>query len=168
MNTFLKLGLNGFLAILLCTSCGGPGSGNDANGADSTAVKEAPVLPPSGVESDQIFKTTGEVIVYFYPDKVRLAELKKTNKNIEKELEDFRLFIANTKAIAEQKSRLVMESDENDIKLTVTEDQVNFINALGVKAGYGVVFARHKKKPLVIQGAVSVEEFKNQLEEYYK
>lgn len=168
MNTFLKVGLNGFLAILLCTSCGGPGGGNDANGADSTAVKEAPVLPPSGVEAPQMFKTTGEVIVYFYPDKVRLAELKKTNKNIEKELQDFRVFIANTKAIAEQKSGLVMESDENDIKLAVTEEQVNYINTLGVKVGYGVVFARHKKSPLVIQGTVSEEEFKNQLEEYYK
>lgn len=168
MKTFLKVGLNAIMAMVLCTSCGGPGGGNDANDADSTAIKEAPLLPPSGIEAPQMFKTTGEVIVFFKPGEARLKTLRKENNNIDQELKDFEQFVRLAKTKASSTGRLVLESDENDVKLKVTEDQVNYINTLGVKAGYGVVFARHKKSPWIIQGAISMEDFEKQLSDYYK
>lgn len=157
-----------FAGAVFASGCNNGNADQQNATEDSTATKEAPVLPPSGVESDQIFRTTGEVIVFFYPNNERLEALKKQNAGIEKELIAFRKFIAQAKEKAASTGRLVLESDENDIKITVTEEQINYVNALGVKAGYGIVLTKHKRDPYVIQGAITLEEFEKKVMDYYK
>jgi hypothetical protein len=151
-----------FLAAMAAAlmSCGG-------NNTEQNQEPAETALPPSKSINQDVMVATGENVVFFMPSEERLEELKKSNPNIEADLESFKMFMKASQSFLKAKNINFFESMENSIKLKVSESQFYLINAEGVKEGYGVSLAKLNAKPLTLQGIKDEKLFEEEARKYY-
>ncbi len=128
------------------------------------AAKETPLN--FGVEVENTYmRTTGEVVVFFEPSEQRLATLRETTPDIDSKLESFKAFKAKAIELCKERKLNYTESNQDDVKLTVTDSQITLINVANIPEGFGVIIGRVGKQPAILRGIANIEEFTSNLEQ---
>jgi hypothetical protein len=152
----------GFIALLSCNN-------EQAPSRPAEPTKPDTVLPNGGVGDNNVFRATGEVVVIFEPSPTRASELAEKGDAV----------FLNNKSIFEKRKTEYLErlkemgrpafvSQEDDIKLSVSEKQVYVVNAAGMNEGYGIAMTKFGVAPLVIKGLPSIEDLQKAVEDFYK
>jgi hypothetical protein len=150
------------VSIFVLISC----SNNEANQKEQVAPEIA--LPSSGAGDNNVFKATGEVVVIFEPSPARAAEFKKSSTpeflKYQKEFSQTSLeFIKRLEAMGIK----AYTSQEDFIKIMITDKQSYVVHTPGYDKGYGVALAKLNVQPKVINGLPSWEELEKEVKAYY-
>lgn len=154
-----------FFGILSTTSCG---EGNVESRKGENPKQDVALPASAEKDNDNVLRTTGEVIVFFEPSLERAKELSELGGK--DYFENMKGFQAANSTYIERLQKMgytVYTSRETNIKLTVSESQVNVINTLGVSEGYGVVMGKLGESPKVIRGIPGWEELEKEVKAYY-
>jgi hypothetical protein len=150
------------ICVFLFVAC------NDGENTENASKPTETALPASGVGDNNFFKATGEVVVIFEPSPSRskiLEESKDSTYTLNK-----RRFNAEAKFLQSKITsggRQAYLSQEDDIKINVSQNQVYLVYAAGVKGGYGVAMAKLNAEPKLIIGIPTVEELEKEMNAYY-
>jgi hypothetical protein len=126
------------------------------------------VLPSTKTVNQDYMVATGENVVFFVPSNARMEDVKATNPSIEAELQEFLSFIEEAKKALDTRKISYMISEEASFKLKINDNQFHMINATGVKEGYGIAMSKLNKRPLILKGRVSMNEFISTVDEFYE
>jgi hypothetical protein len=135
---------------------------------ESTPAKPEVALPASGVGDNNVFKATGEVVVIFEPSQDRANKFKAArNQEVLKHttpfLENAQDYIKKLEAMGIK----AYTSQEDDIKINVSENQFYVVYAAGVSEGYGIALAKLNAQPKLIKGIPTWEELEKEVKAYY-
>lgn len=147
------------------SACNSGSSTNDKSAVDSTRV----VLPPSGVGDNEVFKSTGETVVFFERSPASMQE-KGLDKDVkfQAELEAFRSFANNEIQNLKAKGFNCYKSQENHIKISITKSQVFVVNTNTRDENFGVILSKLDAEPKIISGMPSTEALQLEIEQFYK
>ena len=154
-----------FAATIALVSCGESIPDKNQSQVDSSRV----VLPPTGLGDNEVFNSTGEIVVFFERSPIDLQEkgLDKDAK-LQKELEAFRAFANSEINNLKAQGYKCFKSQEKHVKLSVTKSQVYVVNTDTREDHYGVILAKLDTLPKVIAGLPSPEALKLEIEQFYK
>jgi hypothetical protein len=152
-----------FFVAMIIVSCT-----NNQNQDNTSNEKPEVALAPSGVGDNNVFEATGEVVVIFEPNPARVEKLEvqkdssymlsKRRFNAEKEFLRKKIMSMGRQAYFSQ---------EDDIKINVSEKQYYVVYAAGVSGGYGIALAKLNAEPRIIIGIPTMEELEKEMNVYY-
>ena len=152
----------GFVTLFSCNN-------EQSSSRPAEPIKPDVVLPNGGVGDNNVFRATGEVVVIFEPSPTRAAEL--TEKGEAVFLKNKSIFEKSKTEYLErlkQLGRPAFVSQEDDIKLSVSEKQFYVVNAAGISEGYGIAMTKFGAAPLVIKGLPSLADLDKAVQDFYK
>jgi hypothetical protein len=152
-----------FVVAMFIVSCN-----NKANQDNSAQPKPEVALSPSGVGDNNVFKATGEVVVIFEPNPARVEKLESRKDS--SYLLSKRRFNAEKEFLKKKimsMGRQAYFSQEDDIKINVSEKQFYVVYAAGIEQGYGVAMAKLNAEPKLIIGIPTMEELEKEMNAYY-
>jgi len=157
-----------FVALVMAFSifsCNSGSSNEVKNPVDSSRV----VLPASGIGDNEVFKSTGETVVFFErsPSSSQEKGLDKDSK-FQAELEKFREFARTEMEKLKGQGYNCFKSQENHIKITVTKSQVFVVNTNTRSENFGVILTKLDTEPKIISGMPTPEALQLEIEQFYK
>lgn len=148
--------------ILFLAAC----SNSSSKPADEAKPEVA--LPASGEGDNNVFKATGEVIVIFEPSPTRASQLQEEgNEEVTKNKSSFEQTSQEYIKRLEAMGIRAYTSQEDFIKISITEKQSYVVHAPGYDKGYGIALARLNTQPKVINGIPTWEELEKEVKAYY-
>lgn len=147
------------------SACNAGSSSEDKSAVDSTRV----VLPPSGLGDNEVFKSTGETVVFFERSPASQQEkgLDKDAK-FQAEIEAFRSFANNEIQNLKAKGFNCYKSQENHIKISITKAQVFIVNTNTREENFGIILSKLDAEPKIITGMPSSDALQLEIEQFYK
>lgn len=155
-----------FIGIATAMVSCGEGSGEKKQDqVDSSNV----VLPPSGVGDNEVFKSTGETIVFFErsPSSAQEKGLDRDSK-FQSDVEAFRLFANAEMEKLKGRGFNCFKSQENHIKISITKTQVFVVNTNTREEHFGVILSKLGAQPKVISGMPTSESLQLEIDQFYK
>jgi hypothetical protein len=137
------------IASVLLASCGtGSGDQNQVATNDSTAV-----LPSTGAANERVFKSTGEVIIAFFPSR---EEIEKDKKITTDQLNEFNAWYRNTVVPAcKDKGIETYQSSEDNIMLKISEKERFTILRTALPKPFGLIISKKGSQPILMNELVS-------------
>lgn len=145
MKSFLSVFI---IASIVLTSCGTGGQTKDANPNDTIQA-----LPPTGGANERVFKSTGEVVIAFFPSR---EEIEKDKKITTEQLNEFNNWYRNMVApTCDSKGIKNYLSSEDNIMLKIAEMERYTILRTALPNPFGLIITKQGSKPIVMNELVS-------------
>lgn len=155
------------LFSIIVTSCGNSNNNNNSQPEQQTPqAKQEAALPAGSSVSDGVFRGTGEIVVFFEPSNERMRDLRK-DKDFMNNYGRFADFRTAAMAFAQKSGRTASMSNQDDVKITVTDSEKYVIYAPGIPEGFGVILAKKGAEPKILRGITDMIRFERELTEYY-
>lgn len=140
------------------------------NNEDSANTAQAPTdraLAPSGVVDENMFKATGEVVIFFQPSRERITTWEGDKDALVKSMETFAAAVSAAQKTLTEMGISSYITDKSDVKVNISEQKFFVVNAGASKDGFGFIMTKLGNEPKVSLGAFTPEQVAEQSKAFY-
>lgn len=160
MKNFLKYGV--VVLTLLFASC------NNAETPNSPTAVPDKVLVPSGTQDENMFKATGEVVIFFQPSREKIMAWEGDKGALQTSMQAYTAAVESAQKSLTEMGISSYTTDKSDVKINISEQKFFVVNAGASKDGFGFIMTKLGNDPKVSLGAFTPEQVVEQAKAFYK